>query len=133
MLCLRVGGAHGSLDNICAMCTQVLKEKMDVMRLTFYTAPVSVGILVPFFLLTEFKKLLTYGCAFTTAVIMNAACSLSPAPVHVALQASPAAICVKREQDYCKFVACWMLMGLGHCLSSGMTAHQESIPTNASM
>ena len=40
---------------------QVLKEKMDVLRLTFYTAPVSVGILVPFFLLTEFRKLITYG------------------------------------------------------------------------
>ena len=60
------------------MCTQVLKEKMDVMRLTFYTAPVSVGILVPFFLLTEFKKLLAYGCAFTTAVVMHAASSPTP-------------------------------------------------------
>ena len=45
------------------MCTQVLKEKMDVLRLTFYTAPVSVGILVPFFLMTEFRKLMSYGCA----------------------------------------------------------------------
>ena len=60
------------------MCTQVLKEKMDVMRLTFYTAPVSVGILVPFFLLTELKKLLTYGCAFTTAAVMHAASPLRP-------------------------------------------------------
>ena len=42
-------------------CVQVLKEKMDVLRLTFYTAPVSVGILVPFFLMTEFRKLITYG------------------------------------------------------------------------
>ena len=45
------------------MCMQVLKEKMDVLRLTFYTAPVSVGILVPFFLATELRKLLSYGCA----------------------------------------------------------------------
>lgn len=43
------------------MPVQVLKEKMDVLRLTFYTAPVSVGILVPFFLMTEFRKLITYG------------------------------------------------------------------------
>lgn len=47
------------------MRTQVLKEKMDVLRLTFYTAPVSVGILVPFFLMTEFKKLMSYGCEAT--------------------------------------------------------------------
>lgn len=45
------------------MCMQVLREKMDVLRLTFYTAPVSVGILVPFFLATELRKLMSYGCA----------------------------------------------------------------------
>ena len=36
---------------------------MDVLRLTFYTAPVSVGILVPFFLMTEFRRLVKYGYA----------------------------------------------------------------------
>ena len=42
---------------------QVLREKMDVLRLTFYTAPVSVGILLPFFLMTEFRHLVKYGYA----------------------------------------------------------------------
>ena len=36
---------------------------MDVLRLTFYTAPVSVGILLPFFLMTEFRRLVRYGYA----------------------------------------------------------------------
>lgn len=36
---------------------------MDVLRLTFYTAPVSVGILLPFFLMTEFRRLVKYGYA----------------------------------------------------------------------
>ena len=45
------------------MHLQVLREKMDVLRLTFYTAPVSVGILLPFFLMTEFRRLVKYGYA----------------------------------------------------------------------
>ena len=32
---------------------KILSEKLDVLRLTFYTAPVSVGVLVPFFLWQE--------------------------------------------------------------------------------
>ena len=36
---------------------------MDVLRLTFYTAPVSVGILLPFFLMTELRRLMKYGYA----------------------------------------------------------------------
>lgn len=39
---------------------QVLKEDIDVIRLTFYTAPVSVAILVPFFFARELQPLLTY-------------------------------------------------------------------------
>jgi hypothetical protein len=38
----------------------VLKEDIDVIRLTFYTAPVSVAILVPFFFARELQPLLTY-------------------------------------------------------------------------
>ena len=34
-----------------------------MLRLTFYTAPVSVGILLPFFMMTELRKLMAYGCA----------------------------------------------------------------------
>lgn len=32
---------------------KILSEKLDVLRLTFYTAPVSVGVLIPFFLFQE--------------------------------------------------------------------------------
>ncbi|CAL8471965.1 g11507 [Coccomyxa elongata] len=39
---------------------KVLKEDIDVIRLTFYTAPVSVIILVPFFLAKELQPLLAY-------------------------------------------------------------------------
>ena len=53
------------------MCMQVLKEKMDVLRLTFYTAPVSVGILVPFFLMTECRKLMSYGCAYSCSYLQS--------------------------------------------------------------
>ena len=42
------------------LCLQVLKEDIDVIRLTFYTAPVSVTILVPFFLARELQPLLKY-------------------------------------------------------------------------
>lgn len=31
-----------------------------MLRLTFYTAPVSVGILIPIFLLTEYEPLTSY-------------------------------------------------------------------------
>ena len=39
---------------------QILKEKLDVLRLTFYTAPVSVAVLVPFFFYSEYSNLLAY-------------------------------------------------------------------------
>ena len=42
---------------------QVLKEDIDVIRLTFYTAPVSLIILVPFFLAKELQPLLAYWWA----------------------------------------------------------------------
>ncbi|CAK0783113.1 hypothetical protein CVIRNUC_006308 [Coccomyxa viridis] len=49
---------------------KVLREKMDVLRLTFYTAPVSVGILVPFFLMTEFRRLVKYGDAENIGIVV---------------------------------------------------------------
>lgn len=41
------------LADILALALQVLSEKLDVLRLTFYTAPVSCGALLPVFLLRE--------------------------------------------------------------------------------
>ncbi len=42
---------------------QVLSEKVDVLRLTFYTSPVSVIILLPIFALTEAKDLAAHLAA----------------------------------------------------------------------
>ena len=36
-----------------ALALQILSEKLDVLRLTFYTAPVSCGALIPVFFLRE--------------------------------------------------------------------------------
>lgn len=42
-----------SSTNTLALPLQILSEKVDVLRLTFYTAPVSCGALVPVFFLRE--------------------------------------------------------------------------------
>lgn len=38
----------------------MLSEKVDVLRLTFYTSPVSIVILLPFFAAFEAKELVAY-------------------------------------------------------------------------
>jgi hypothetical protein len=42
---------------------QVLSEKVDVLRLTFYTSPVSIVLLLPFFAAFEAKELAAYLAA----------------------------------------------------------------------
>ena len=42
-----------SLTTTLALPLQILSEKLDVLRLAFYTAPVSCGALVPVFFLRE--------------------------------------------------------------------------------
>ena len=44
--------AVSSADTL-ALPLQILSEKLDVLRLTFYTVPVSCGALVPVFFLHE--------------------------------------------------------------------------------
>lgn len=42
-----------------SMAGKVLSEKLDVMQLTFYTAPISCSVLFPFFLAREVSGLRT--------------------------------------------------------------------------
>ena len=44
------------------MCTagKLLTEQLDVMQLTFYTAPASMAVLFPFFLTREVRALRTH-------------------------------------------------------------------------
>ena len=55
---------------------KILSEKLDVLRLTFYTAPVSVGVLVPFFLFQEAAPLWRHfqqnGCSVLLLILMGA-------------------------------------------------------------
>lgn len=49
---------------------KVLNEKIDVVRLTFYTAPVSLACLMPFFLFFERTKFVEYYALHSGAVRM---------------------------------------------------------------
>lgn len=51
---------------------QVLKEDLDVLRLTFYSAPVSIMVLLPFFLTMELGPLLEYRQAGPSACMAAA-------------------------------------------------------------
>ncbi|KAK9866952.1 hypothetical protein WJX84_004634 [Apatococcus fuscideae] len=83
------GSVHGSVTGITIALTstlsgaamlsfsgKILSEKLDVLRLTFYTAPVSVGVLVPFFLWQEAARLrehfLQNGYSVLLLVLMGA-------------------------------------------------------------
>ena len=64
MMTFRCDAAHNSLPAPRTPCTpappplcsgKLLKEKLDVVRLTFYTAPVSLACLAPFFVVYEVR------------------------------------------------------------------------------
>lgn len=54
-----------------SMAGLVLSEKLDVLQLTFYTAPVSCAMLLPFYLIREVQELLTYIPLHTHACITD--------------------------------------------------------------
>ncbi len=55
-VCMHAGA--GMVSNALMMTTsgRVLSERMDCLRLTFYTAPVSCVCLLPFYLLKEVQQ-----------------------------------------------------------------------------
>ena len=65
----------GVLCAAAMMCTagKMLQEKLDVFQLTFYTAPVSIAVLFPFFIAREVRISVTRWSMLATC--------LSSAPV----------------------------------------------------
>jgi drug/metabolite transporter (DMT)-like permease len=79
----------GTVSNALMMTTsgKVLSEKVDVLRLTFYTAPVSMAALVPFFLSREYARFTreympAHGADVYTIVLATSAVALSYNVVH---------------------------------------------------
>lgn len=46
-----------------SMTGRMMSEKIDVLRLTFYTAPVSCALLLPVFFIREARPLLADSCS----------------------------------------------------------------------
>ncbi|KAL0043848.1 hypothetical protein WJX82_006835 [Trebouxia sp. C0006] len=67
----------GTVCNAAMMSTagKVMSEKMDVLRLTFYTAPVSCAVLLPLFLAREGQHFAVYWMDHSTGVLLVLLCS----------------------------------------------------------
>ncbi|KAL3130623.1 hypothetical protein ABBQ38_008017 [Trebouxia sp. C0009 RCD-2024] len=67
----------GTVCNAAMMSTagKVMSEKVDVLRLTFYTAPVSCAVLLPLFLVRERQRFQIYYTQNSTAVLLVLLCS----------------------------------------------------------
>ncbi|KAL0040726.1 hypothetical protein WJX79_003172 [Trebouxia sp. C0005] len=67
----------GTVCNAAMMSTagKVMSEKVDVLRLTFYTAPVSCAVLLPLFLIRESQRFAVYWVDHSTGVLLVLVCS----------------------------------------------------------
>ena len=70
------GSVAGVLCAAAMMCTagRMLQEKLDVFQLTFYTAPVSVAVLFPFFITREARPSLSMSTAEITSWLLCRTC-----------------------------------------------------------
>ena len=51
-----------------SMTGRILSEKIDVLRLTFYTAPVSCALLLPVFFIREVRPCEAQACSWRSTV-----------------------------------------------------------------
>lgn len=69
-----------------SMAGKVLSEKLDVMQLTFYTAPISCSVLFPFFLAREWDRFKLYaadnGPATVSIILISSIVALAYNLVH---------------------------------------------------
>lgn len=70
-MCMHTGA--GMVSNALMMTTsgRVLSERMDCLRLTFYTAPVSCVCLVPFYIFKEVRSRLSKHPPSTLSLTMH--------------------------------------------------------------
>lgn len=68
MLCIA-----GTLCNAVLICTsgKLLSEKLDVLLLTFYTAPVSCATLLPIFVLREVSGFYSFVCYYIVSKLSS--------------------------------------------------------------
>ncbi|DBA98259.1 hypothetical protein WJX77_011419 [Trebouxia sp. C0004] len=67
----------GTVCNAAMICTsgKLLSEKMDVLRLAFYTAPVSCAVLLPLFIARESATFREYAMENSAGVVLVLLCS----------------------------------------------------------